>query len=317
MKLVNQRLRVWHASPWPVTAAWMYGLQTLLLAAALVSCRRPSRASLTAAQIGCEPRDISVSKASTSAGPGDSSETWVAECRGQRFICSERSTNLSAGYVASTPSGPVYMTPTSHPTSHDVSCREELGHATDRHEGAIAVPPSAPAVPPSAPKSAPPTGAAGFAYGEGSEAAQQACEGAGKTYDGSASQAECSGAATDLGFAASVSLNFCKGRTCGVTIQHKPESAWTSAFVELKQALVAKYGTPAESKSAIPSWCRSETDFVACLQEGRLRLHITWTWPSGERINLTAGKPVRGDGDAALRVQYVKPVGLGVAASAL
>jgi len=107
------------------------------------------------------------------------------------------------------------------------------------------------------------------------EAAQQACEGAGKTWDGSASQAECSGATTDLGFAASVRLNFCKGRTCGITIQHKPESAWSSAFVELKQALVAKYGEPTESKSVVPGWCGSETQFVACLQEGSLRLHIT------------------------------------------
>ncbi|MEO8184619.1 MAG: hypothetical protein ABI895_37900 [Deltaproteobacteria bacterium] len=80
---------------------------------------------------------------------------------------------------------------------------------------------------------------------------------------------------------------------------------------------MAKYGEPAESKSVIPGWCRSETEFVSCLQEGSLRLHITWTWPSGERINLTAGKPVRGDGDVALRVQYVKAAGLGAAAAAL
>ena len=65
------------------------------------------------------------------------------------------------------------------------------------------------------------------------------------------------------------------GRDLERVVTILPESAWSSAFVELKQALVAKYGEPTESKSVVPGWCGSETQFVACLQEGSLRLHIT------------------------------------------
>src|SRR5688572_5265705 len=99
----------------------------------------------------------------------------------------------------------------------DVSCREELSSKDEVEAKAAAAPP------PAKPKSEAPSGGAGFALGENPGAAQLVCEGAGKTWDGSQpNRATCSGPAAELGFAADITLDFCKQRTCAITIRHRP-----------------------------------------------------------------------------------------------
>lgn len=73
---------------------------------------------MTAGQIGCLQNEITISGSEHSTGWTESSDTWVAECKGRRFIC----TKTTSGGWASTVSGDVNK-PTS---SSQVACKEAL-----------------------------------------------------------------------------------------------------------------------------------------------------------------------------------------------
>ena len=47
-------------------------------------------------------------------------------------------------------------------------------------------------------------------------------------------------------------------------------------------------------------------------------MHFSWKWDSGSRLDLSAGKPENGGGEAAIRIEYARPADtLGADASGL
>lgn len=269
------------------------------LVVGLFGCR-PSRESVTAGQVGCNPDEIQISDENSSMGWGQSAETWTAECNGRTFVCSQLDTSTTAlvsnGKAATTVGA----------SSSDVSCHERLSDApaartvaaTTANEARAKAAPTAPA----------PTAGAGFQLGSDPEGMRQACEAAGHTWGPpSKGRATCSGTAADLGFPADVTFKFCSGKACMVTLHHVPESEWSSTFSELKGKLTVKYGAPNESEAVVPAGCRSESEFVECLRNQGVRLHFSWTWPTGERVILSIGKE-EPESDAAIRIDYTRPV---------
>lgn len=49
----------------------------------------PSMEAKSAGQIGCIPQDITISHEETHFGLIQSGKTWVAECQGRRYVCSQ------------------------------------------------------------------------------------------------------------------------------------------------------------------------------------------------------------------------------------
>jgi hypothetical protein len=118
-----------------------------------------------------------------------------------------------------------------------------------------------------------------------------------------AEQGSCSGTAKTLGIQASVTLRFCKARTCSISIEHRPSSDWSSNVTSLKAKLAAKYGEPKERTRGIPVNCRSEEQFQGCLESRELELRYGWNWPSGEALVLNVGK-LDGAENAIIRLVY-------------
>jgi hypothetical protein len=286
-------MKAWLLRGWALVPRALVGV--LLSAVGLLGCLA-SRESVTAGQVGCSPSEIQISNQDSSVGWIESSDTWTAQCNGRTYVCSEVTTRIN------------------HGGSSQVSCQEQ-GGASER-----ALPP-APKAAADAParSTAPPTAGAGFALGADSETLQKTCEAAGNTWHLlDPNNATCSGAAVDLGFPSTVSLAFCKDKACSLTLQYRPESRWLASITELKTKLRDRYGEPKESSSAIPTGCRSDAEFANCLEIRNLRLRFGWGWDSGERLYLTVGKPVQGDGEPAIRIQYTRPASrLSVPASAL
>ncbi len=267
----------------------------LVLLPLMVTCR-PSRESKTAGLIGCPPSEIVIQDEDSSVGFSQRSETWVAECRGKRFICNEIDT-ASESFV-----------PNEHTTmtDSDVHCSPELGSAGDAAPAAAT--PSPKAASSEQPK--PPLGAAGFEFGSSLESTSGACQGAGHSWTPAGKGSyRCSGPADDLGFPAEVLVNFCRGALCGITVEYRPESRWAARFMSLKATLEKKYGSPSRTAvGSIPQDCRADDQLVACLDDDVFSLKVVWSWKAGrERINLRMGKPEDGDGAAAIRIQYLKP----------
>jgi hypothetical protein len=278
------------------------GLLWLVLGASFAGCV-PSRESLTAGQIGCPPNEVSTFGASASGGWNQSAETWFAECRGKRFVCSEITTSswdLDWLFTDSTSS-----------VDSDVSCREELSASaataasTPRAEVRVA-------------SSTPPSGGAGFELGVSRATARERCESAAHLWEEEdGPHASCSGTATALGFAATARLTFCRERLCGVTVSHTPEAHWMRPFTELDATLTAKYGPASKRKVIVPTMCRTDEQFDRCARDGALALSVSWQWPTGQRLRLSLGKASPHTGGSAVRLTYVKaPAAVGLNASA-
>jgi hypothetical protein len=264
----------------------------IVVGMALNGCRA-SRESLTAGHIGCRPSEVSTYDAGSSSGWSQSAETWIAECRGRRFVCSEVTTSsfdIDWSFTDAVDS-----------VDSDVSCREELGesHAAVAREERAGLLLST---------SAPPAAGGGFELGMDRAAARGRCEAAGHAWrDMEGPEATCSGTATAVGFAASAKLTFCKGSLCTIAISHTPSANWARSFSELKASLTTKYGKAGERQLRIPSMCRADEQFDRCARDGALNLAVSWKWPNGQRLRLSLGRPSPHAGLAEVRLTYVGP----------
>jgi len=242
----------------------------------------PGKEAQSAGQVGCTPEEISISQQESQFGLIQSGETWVAECRGHTFVCTQ--TNQSGddhGFFDRLVA------------SEQVSCSEapetpEAARSRRIQEASVAE--RANRLP-----STPPKGAAGFDFGETPEDVARRCEAAGKAWRGASSdnatqQSGCSGPAASLGIEASVDVAFCGGRACVITVDHVPSGNWSRSAVTLKGKLETKYGPAQESSGSVSEHCRSEQDFARCLEAQKVALQYKWTWAGGESIEMTVGK---------------------------
>jgi len=55
----------------------------------------------------------------------------------------------------------------------------------------------------------------------------------------------------DVGFEVKVRVDFCSGRTCAVTLVHRPAADWIKTYIGLKDKLTEKYNTPVAVATAI------------------------------------------------------------------
>src|SRR5688572_15726908 len=95
-------------------------ITVLLIALGLLACQ-PSRSAMTAGEIGCPERDIRTYDDGSSVGFSQTAETWIAECRGRRFVCSEvRTSSSDISWL---------FTDATDSVDSDVSCKEELAPA--------------------------------------------------------------------------------------------------------------------------------------------------------------------------------------------
>jgi len=280
-----------------------------LLAIVFVGACTVSRGSRSAGQIGCTPDEITISNDEAEFGVIQSGETWVAECQGRTFVCSQINQSgkdksfLDMMFAA-----------------EQVSCHqapESPIAEQNRHlrEAALVARANRPATPP-------PTGAAGFDFGETPESVASRCEAAGQAWrEGNATASNrgdkgrpgCSGAATALGIPARVDFEFCDGRACSITLEHVPPSNWSRSLVSLKAKLETKYGSAHESSGIVPEWCRSETAFKGCLESQQVALRYTWRWAGGESIEMSVGKRSEAD-NSAVRLVYRRLGGANVSA---
>jgi hypothetical protein len=266
----------------------------------------PSLRSKSAGFVGCAPGEITISGESASGGFGQDTSTWVAVCRGRRFICGETitrgsSTTYSPGGYNNNGYSPGATT-TNSSASSEIHCSPEVDDSEP-------VAKSAPRPPVSARDRAPaPVGGGGFSFGMDGDAAKATCEGASQSWSSLAdNKSMCSGPAIDMGFAAEVVVNFCKGALCGVAVEHRPKKNWIASFGELKGQLETKYGSPDPgSVPIVTPDCRADAELIGCIESESVRLRYTWTWPTGERMNLFFGKGDTRDGAPAIRLQYVK-----------
>jgi hypothetical protein len=263
-------------------------LISVALGSLLLACA-PSREALTAGEVGCPPNELRINSGISSTGWAQSAETWVAECRGRRFICTEVVTSsFDYGWLFSD---------SVDARDSDVSCHEELSARP-----AMELEPREPAL---APRSEPPTGGAGFELGNERSAVRERCESSGNTFRDEGAQSFCSGAAAPLGFEASTQLTFCKDVLCGITVAHIPARAWAEAFKELDTRLTDKYGPATVRRVRVPSMCRTPEQFDRCAMDGALAFEVRWQWPHGERLRLLLDRPAA-SGVPALRLMYVK-----------
>lgn len=269
----------------------------MVLAWLSLSACVPSLESRSAGQVGCTPDEISVSNEQTQFGLVQSGETWVAECHGRTFVCSQMNpTSQHDDAVASLLA------------SEQVSCTEAPESPQEQHNRQMREAADAAAAVPK-PPSAPPIGVAGFELGQSLGDAQQRCEATGHQWNLLAEDTPtCSGPAADLGFPASVGLRFCAGRECAISVQHRPHKDWSGRVVALKAQLEAKYGAPRETSGPIPEQCRAAQAFAECLDANRLTLRYAWRWDSGEGIELLVGKP-SADVPAQIRLLYTRAAG--------
>jgi hypothetical protein len=261
------------------------------LASLLVACA-PTREAMTAGEIGCRPNELSVHDETSSVGWAQSADTWVAECRGRRFICTEVMTSsVDFGWL---------FNDSVDSRDSDVSCHEEISSTPPKVEAREA---------PLAPHSEPPHGGAGFELGSARETARERCESHGHAYRDEGTHTFCSGTAAPLGFEASTQLTFCKDALCGITISQVPKSAWAAAFKDLDSRLTEKYGPATVRRVRVPSICRTMEQFDRCALDGALDFEVRWQWPRGERLRLMLDKSAS-SGEASLRLMYVTPPGV-------
>jgi hypothetical protein len=267
---------------------WLFALVALTS----LACRG-SKASITAAEIDCPASEISIGERSTDRGTDSKSASWTAECRGNHYFCTRtvhKDGRDQFSCVEQTDASPFYAD-THKPGKKKPADSSRAGDSTKK---AIA----------------PFVSVAGFQFASDVEATRAVCEGAGHTWNQTKEKlATCSGTGDDVGFPAYASLTFCEGKLCGVTLRHRPESSWLSSMVEIKRTLVGKYGAPGDSGAMIPSECHTESEFIGCLESGRMAPRYAWRWSSGERLRMIVGKPESGKGEIAIRLYYTKPTG--------
>ncbi|HET9934382.1 MAG TPA: hypothetical protein VFQ35_26950 [Polyangiaceae bacterium] len=272
---------------------WMIGLSCLALASGCT----PGREAKTAGQIGCTPDEITISNHESHFGLVQSGDTWVAECQGRTFVCSQlNEAGNDKGFFDS-----LFA-------SEQVSCHEapESQEAMRRRiTKEVAATEQARRPAPSAP-----TGAAGFAFGASPEEAAKGCESAGYAWrsGGEGAPSGCSGPAALLGISANVNIRFCEGHTCAITVEHVPRSHWMQGSVSLKANLESKYGPAQESSGIIPEQCRSERGLTRCLESRALTLRYVWRWASGESLEMSVGKPSEA-AISAIRLEYRRVAG--------
>lgn len=253
----------------------------------LCSSCTSSLESRSSGQIGCRPQDITISEASTDQGLLDSTQTWVAECAGRRFMCSEREVaqlgrEVLASELTHTSAGGV-----------QVSCMPIVGEEDES--------------PRVAPSSTPPVGAAGFDFGWSLGRAKRACESAGHEWTkGKQGRRSCSGPAVELGFDAGVQVLACQGSVCEITVVARPRSDWVGAIVGVQAALRDKYGAPTDEARSVGQGCKDH-EVQQCIADGRLRISDDWKWRTRERLRLLVMPPEPDQGPPAIRIIYTKP----------
>ena len=160
------------------------------------------------------------------------------------------------------------------------------------------------------PSSEPPAGAGGFAFGAQRNVAQEACVGGGHEWTPlGPGKFKCGGVVKPVDLTdASTELWFCKGGLCRIVISGKAEEqiGWTSAAVNLFQALSAKYGEPAQRDVRIPAGCLKEKTRPDCIERGEASLRVTWIWQTGQRIELFVGIPEDAQ-TPAVQISYTSP----------
>jgi hypothetical protein len=266
--------------------------------ALLLGCR-PSRAAQSAGHVGCQPGEVTISDETVGHdGFYSGTETWVAECSGRRFICTE---NMRR-----------YSVPTLNGNAlnedRDVSCMEEYS-STSSSSGTVDR--SSDDEGPVAPARLPPASGGGFELGSSVQAARTACEDAGHEWQQpSLSQATCSDAAQSIGVPTPVEIALCSGSVCRITLVHQPQGSWLKVLSELRSKLESKYGPPGTREGRVPENCRAADAFVACLEARRVRLRYGWTWGAGQSLLLLVGIPLESN-VPAIRITYAGKAGGG------
>lgn len=269
---------------------WMVSGVVLLLATACM----PSREARSAGQVGCSPDEITISDGAFHPGLLQSGETWVAECRGRTFYCSQINSDQNDKQLLSSLA------------SEQVSCQEEAESPQEaenreaRREARARVAAKGPA--------AAPQGAAGFDFGVTAAEAQRLCEAAGHQWSHAEDHDSCSGPAAELGMTMRVDLTFCDDRACRITLAQALDKGPAAQAIRLKTQLESKYGTPHSTSGSVPEACRSEAQFARCLEQDTLHLSYKWQWSSGEGIELDVGKPAPSTAPA-IRLRYSRPKG--------
>lgn len=159
------------------------------------------------------------------------------------------------------------------------------------------------------PRLKPPTGAGGFGFGASVDETRFACENAhfgwGQNSD---DEFVCAGTADDIGVTAQSTLTFCGGKLCVIELATHPESNWPEEISSLIDTLTERYGPVEKAESGegrtatIPGECREILD--QCFADGRAHSEAFWSFRTGERIKVFAGKPE--GGEPALIVKYEK-----------
>ncbi|WP_437972122.1 hypothetical protein WMF04_23770 [Sorangium sp. So ce260] len=146
----------------------------------------------------------------------------------------------------------------------------------------------------------PPRGGGGFLFGADVATSAAACTGASLAWSASTPGGfTCSGAPADLGLKATAALRFCADLLCRVELTVEPQgdsaAAWRDEVRAIRAALVRKYGRPALQEGSEPPDCA--TDAESCSTSARFTHTDRWSWPSGERIDLTlaVSQELRGD----------------------
>lgn len=151
-----------------------------------------------------------------------------------------------------------------------------------------------------------PLGAGGFEFGSSASDVVAECERAGFEAESSEKTVRCSGTAAPIGAEADADIGLCGGRACIVRLEVKASgSATTERLMQLRKALVEKYGKPGEHEVDVPPECRSDETADACFREGRAKLRYEWTWDDGSAIVLTLA--ARPSGNVTTRITYAAP----------
>jgi hypothetical protein len=251
----------------------------------------PSRATKSAAEVGCSADEISISDAPFREGLLESAERWTAECHGRTYYCTQGHPQREADPLALVVTDPVICQEETE-SAQEVERREartdvRLKAASQKNPGA-------------------PSGAAGFSFGLSDDESRRRCEAAGRAWTATDDGGTCSGPAAELALAAKVHVALCEGRACRIAIDHQPVDSWAARSVRLKAQLESKYGPPQTSEGRVPETCRSDASFSQCLQNDVLHLSYGWHWSSGESLQLEIGKPAE-NLQPAIRLVYSRP----------
>ncbi len=233
------------------------------------ACASTSLESQTAGHIGCVPEDITITDEKVTSG----AVTWVAECHEKRYVCSR----VAEG--------------STHSFAIQIDCTEAAvataQKATAKSENASA----STGAPPqgfSAPRIAtgePPGGAAGFELGATRLETRATCTASSHEWTSLGDNgAACSGPASELGFDARVVFEFCGERSCAIAVTHAPTKRWAESVINIREALMKKYGPPSDNDARLPESCLPDSEFARCIMDRTGRVRFRWKWSSGEKI---------------------------------